>query len=94
VRALIGGVQFRATIDNESKILNSEPLRFAGVDHIARLKDLTAYAVHFGTWFRYGETDRRQTGLPLVQEVVIEIDNRVDNTFPKTGANRPGVVLE
>jgi phage gp37-like protein len=86
VRAIISGVQFKATIDSESKILNSEPMRLAGVDHIARLKDLTAYAVHFGTWFRYSEADRRQSG-QLVQEVVITIDN----TFEKGESNLPGV---
>lgn len=88
VKATIGGLQFKATLGDESKILNPEPMRWAGVDHIARLKDLAAYAVHFGTWFRYSETDRTQPG-QLVQEVVITIDN----TFEKGESNLPGVVL-
>lgn len=89
VKQFIGGLQFRGTIGDESRILNSEPMRWAGVDHIARLNDLTAYAVHFGTWFRYSEQDRTQPG-PLVQELIITIEN----TFPKGESNLPGVVLK
>jgi phage gp37-like protein len=88
VKAIIGGLQLDGIIGDESKILNSEPMRWAGVDHIARLKDLSAYAVHFGTWFRYAEPDRTQLG-QLVQEVVITINN----TFEKGESNLPGVVL-
>src|ERR1700754_52079 len=84
IRLAVGGLQFRATLGSESKIINPEPLRYAGVDHIARLKDLTAYAVHFGTWFRYSEPDRTQPG-QLVQELIITIDN----TFEKGESNLP-----
>jgi hypothetical protein len=89
VRSLLGGVKFQTPVGNEMVTLNSEPLIYAGVEYITRLADLTAYAVHFDTYFRHREPDRSQPG-QLVQELVITIEN----TFEKGESNLPGVVLE
>jgi uncharacterized protein DUF1834 len=85
----LGGLRFKAIEGSESILLNGEPLRFDGVEYLARLSGLTAYAVHFATYFRYAETDRRVQG-PLVQELIVTIE-------PKNAAreetNLPGVSL-
>jgi phage gp37-like protein len=88
VKSVLGGLKFSVTIGEESKILNGEGLRYANVDFIARVPEMTAYAVHFDTWFRYGEVDRTVEG-PLVQELIFD----VENTFPKGESNLPGVSL-
>ncbi|MGA9768278.1 MAG: phage protein Gp37 [Blastocatellia bacterium] len=88
VRTVLGGLGIMAVLGTDSFLLNSEPLRFAGVEYITRLTDLTAYAVHFETWFRLGEPDRSQPG-QLVHEVVFD----VQNTFEKGESNLPGVFL-
>ena len=87
VRETLGGLKFTALDGAEPVLLNPEPLKYAGVEYLTRLPDLTAYAVHFDTYIRFEEKDRRQSG-PLVREVVID----VENTYPKTEANLPGVV--
>ena len=88
VRALLGGVRFTAIDGPETVRLNQEPFRYAGIEYLARLQELTAYAVHFDTYFRFSEPDRSQPG-PLVEELVFT----VENTFEKGDSNLPGVVL-
>lgn len=60
-RQILGGVQFETEIadEEEAELLNHAPLRFAGVETIGRLPDLTAYAVHFETMFHEWTPDRR-----------------------------------
>ncbi len=81
-------LQFKVVDGDETVLLNPEPLKPAGVDYIARLPQLTAYAIHYDTYFKYLTPDRTTTG-PLVQELIFE----VENTYPKDGSNLPGVVL-
>lgn len=86
-RYALGGLQFVTTVGDEKIALNGEPLRYADVEYVARLAELTAYAVNFTTWVRFSEKDRRVTG-SLVQELVFT----VENTDKTGGANLPGVV--
>jgi hypothetical protein len=86
-RWLLGGVRFFATIESQQVYLNAEPLRYGDVEYLARLPELTAYAVHFDTWFRFSEQDRTTPGT-LVEELIVE----VENTYPKGETNLPGVV--
>lgn len=87
-------MQFVAVIphegeDDEKIVLNTEPLNPAGIEHIAQVPELTAYAVHFDTAFVYRTPDRRTPG-GHVSEIKIEI-------FPSTGAtntSRPGVQVQ
>ena len=75
--------------DDEKIVLNTEPLNPAGIEHIAQVPELTAYAVHFDTAFVYLTPDRRTLG-GQVLEIEIEI-------FPSTGAtntSRPGVHVQ
>ena len=83
-------MQFVAAMEGGEKIiLNPDPLDPAGVEYIAHLPELTAYAVHFETGFIYATPDRREAG-SMVQEIAIRI-------FPgSAGRNidRPGVTLD
>src|SRR5205085_2393744 len=89
--------RFVATVGDEKIVLNQEPLnpasdpesRAPDIEYIAHLPELTAYAVHFDTWFIWATPDRREDGTS-VQEIEIEI-------FPSSGRtnhDRPGVVIE
>jgi hypothetical protein len=85
----LGGLRFKAIEGSESLLLNGEPLRYDGVEYLTRLPGLTAYAVHFATYFRYAEPDRSVQG-PLVQELVLTIEpTNVATNEP----NLPGVSL-
>lgn len=86
----LGGLQFVALDGQEQVVLNPEPLRPAGVDYIARLPNLTAYAVHFDTWFKHATPDRSVTG-PLVQELIFDVENQYQKGEPP---NLPGVILD
>jgi phage gp37-like protein len=88
-RAALGGLKFEREHEGSMLLLNPEPLKLSGVEYIARLPNLTAYAVHFDTYVQFSETDRRQPGR-LVSELIFT----VENTYPKGDANLPGVSLE
>jgi phage gp37-like protein len=90
-RARLGGLKLIAETDGsppEQIVLNGEPLKYAGVEYLARLPELTAYAVHFDTWFRFSEPDRGVVG-PLAQELIFTVSNE----YQKGDRNLPGVVL-
>ncbi len=74
-RQLLGGVQFEIEVEGEPEkiLLNHSPFLFAGVETIARLKDLTAYAVHFTTTFKEWTKDRR-VAIENVEEIELDID--------------------
>ena len=86
-------VQFTATFAPEGQapqqvLLNPEPLKPVGVQYLARLPQLTAYILHYQTYFKYFSPER-STPLPLVSELVFG----VENTYPKIPAEQlPGVV--
>lgn len=89
VRQILGGIQFEIEVEGEVEnvMLNHAPLIPAGVECISRLKDLTAYAVHFETMFHEWLPDRR-----IVPANVEEINLNVfvENTnLPEF--NLPGV---
>lgn len=84
--AALAHMQFVAVVGDEKLLLNQEPFAPAGVEHIAQLPELTAYARHYDTHFTYSTPDRRAPGA-AVQEIEIEI-------FPSsrgTNTSRPGV---
>lgn len=87
VREALGGLTLIADVEGEQIRLNDDPLKYDGVEYLARLPDLTAYAVHFATYFRYSEPDRTEQG-----ELVSELIFTVDNTYQKGDSNLPGVV--
>jgi Domain of unknown function (DUF1834) len=64
VQRALADLRFRVTVEGEDEpvLLNTEPLRPDGINYIARLPELTAYAVRFATAFRYASPDRRVAG--------------------------------
>jgi phage gp37-like protein len=71
--------------------LNLEPLRPDGIDYVARLKGLTAYAVHFETYFNWIEPDRRAAD-GTVEELVFEVTPL--GGLGQRAEGGPGVILE
>jgi hypothetical protein len=89
VRSVLGGKVFSVTDDGDTIYLNQDPLQYSGVEYLARLPDLTAYACHFDTWLRFSEPDRTQPG-QLVQELTLSINP----LNPETNeTNLPGVSI-
>ena len=90
--AALSRMQFVVVLEGDERVLlNEEPLNPAGVEHIAQLPEMTAYARHYDTYFLYGTPDRREPGAQ-VKEIAIAI-------FPGgAGASRPatlpGVTLD
>jgi phage gp37-like protein len=58
-RRLLSGLKFSKTEGEDSVLLNELPLTPSGVEYLARLPELTAYAQHFDTNFRWETPDRR-----------------------------------
>lgn len=80
VRKLIGGIQFEVESEDESEsvLLNHAPMIPAGVECISRLKDLTAFAVHFTTMFHEWMPDRR-----VVPTTIEEIKLKIHTALPE-----------
>lgn len=72
-------------------LLNLEPLKISGVEYLARLPGLTAYAQHFDTYFKWVEPDRRVADAQ-VEELIFDVTPEGDGS-DKPGA-LPGVVFE
>lgn len=88
VRRLLGGIQFETEFDNETVMLNHAPLLPTGVECISRLKDLTAYAVHFATMFHEWLPDRRVVPANIQEiglNVFVENNNLPDFNLPGVG---------
>lgn len=77
VRQLLGGVQFEIDNEGENEFLNHSPFVPAAVETIARLPDLTAYAVHFGTTFHEWMPDRTIT-VGNVDEILLGVEPRLN----------------
>ncbi len=88
-RRLLSGLKFSRLEGTESVLLNELPLTPSGVEYIARLPELTAYAQHFDTNFRYETPDRRVTvqGENITTGVETTEDSRM------RGDNLPGVFM-
>jgi phage gp37-like protein len=89
-RELLAGRRFRRAIGNEQVLLTLEPLRPAGVEYLARLPQLTAYAQHFDTYFKWTEPDRRAAPRP-VDDLIFDVTPLNAETEP---GGLPGTVLE
>jgi hypothetical protein len=103
VRQLLGGVQFETTLEGENDpiLLNHSPFKLAGVETIGRLKDLTAYAVHFTTTFKEWTPDRRIVNVFPADEILLDVqaelpgdhgdDDEGENTNPPGAQDDPSL---
>lgn len=68
VKGTIDDIQF-SVLDpvNGTILLNVQPFKPIAVDYLAKLPDLTAYAVHWETAFKYITPDRTVTATPINQ---------------------------
>jgi len=71
-------------------LLNLDPLKIAGVEYLARLPGLTAYAQHFDTYFKWIEPDRRAAGIP-VEELIFDVQTL---NGPSQPGETPGVTTQ
>ena len=71
-------------------LLNLEPLRPVGVEFMARLEGMTAYAQRFETNFKWTEPERREA-FANVEELVLEINPLGGSQEP---GGLPGVILK
>ncbi|HEY6334099.1 MAG TPA: phage protein Gp37 [Blastocatellia bacterium] len=83
-RDTLSGLQFQLVDQSDNAVLlNNDPLMPVGVEFIARLPNMTAYAIHFSTYFRYTSPDR--TSAPgAVNQVVFVLQGQRG-----VGANNP-----
>jgi len=90
VHATLDCIQFKKTDPATSLpvLLTLDPLQPAGLEYLARLPDLTAYAVHYDTYFKY-VVEPPAPG-PLVQELIFEVDGQ--EQFGTTVPGEPGVI--
>lgn len=89
-RDLLAGRRFRRALGSEQVLLTCEPLRPAGVEYLARLPQLTAYAQHFDTYFKWTEPDRRPAGR-LVDELIFDVSPLNEESGP---GGLPGVQVD
>ena len=75
--------------EDEPVLLTYQPLMPSGTEFIARLKEVTAYAQIFDTYFKFQSLDRSEAGIP-VSEFVLDVESLNDATLP---ANKPGVEI-
>jgi phage gp37-like protein len=90
VRRHLTGLRFLKPDGEDAVMLNTEPLTPSGVEYVARLTDLTAYAQLFDTRFKYATPDRRTppvTGMSITPTVEPTEDSRMQ------AKNLPGVVF-
>lgn len=92
VRQMLGGIQFVIELEDEvSQLLNHSPFEFAGVETLGRLKDLTAFAVHFTTAFHEWTPNRRMMMIYPADEILLDIEPPVEDENLSPTANTPGI---
>src|ERR1051325_571425 len=70
-------------------LLNLDPFQPDGIDYIARLQGMTAYAIHFQTYFNRTEPDRRVADT-MVEELIFDLTPLDGPGQP--APRRPGVM--
>ncbi|HEY6329116.1 MAG TPA: hypothetical protein VI756_07255, partial [Blastocatellia bacterium] len=90
VKSVIDDAQFFVQGADRPEPLNIQPFRPVAVDYMAKLKDITAYAVHWDTVFKYVGIDRSPK-LPLVRELVLDVASTGSLQGASPGA--PGVLI-
>jgi phage gp37-like protein len=89
VRSLLSGLWLETVVENETVPLTHDPLLPVANDFMARLPNMTAYAVIFDTSFNYQTLDRRGEGTP-VSNLDIDLSNQDSRVLPN---DAPGVKL-
>ena len=85
VRMLLSGLWLDAIVENESAALTHEPLMPVANEFIARLPNLTAYAVIFDTSFNYETLDRRGAATEI-NALALGVDKQNSGELPGESA--------
>lgn len=88
VREILSGLNLIIDIDNEKTDLTNQPLLPIGIEYIARIPNVTAYAAIFDTYFRYSTPDRTQAGID-VTEFTLNVESLNDTEIEEL--QLPGV---
>ncbi len=94
VRDILSGLQIETIAENadgedEEVLLTYAPLVPEGNEFIARLPNITAYAVPFNTYFKWSSKDRSANDGSAVEQVVLDVTSL--NTSGLRDENKPGV---
>lgn len=90
VREVLSGLRLSLIDDDEKVTLTHSPFKPSGVQYIARIPSITAYASVFDTNFRYSTIDRQEAGIN-VSELVLGVESR--NAPNNTTPTNPGVIF-
>lgn len=93
VRETLSGLTIRKVVnegeENEETVtLTISPLMPMSNQYIMRIPNVTAYAIIFGTYWRWKTVDRTTEGLP-VSELVLDVQSM--NSLVENPGNLPGV---
>lgn len=110
VRDILSGLRFKAEFENEDDekeefLLTNQPLKPNGIECIARLPNITAYATFFDTYFRFSTKNRSVPGTAVETiELDLKSTSRIDKEISdvvndevetnNAPANVPGVTKE
>lgn len=87
VREVLTGIRFKKVDAGENVLLTYQPLVPEANEFIARLPQITAYAIPFQTYFKWSSMDRSISGTE-VSELILEVDKNETKVLPD---ERPGV---
>ncbi len=90
VKKTLSGLSIQAVVDSETKILTQTPLLPITTEFITRKQNMTAYAVIFGTSFRWASPDRSAEAIPI-ESVTIDVESLMEHDTDPPG--KPGVVM-
>jgi len=93
VRELLGGLRFSITVDGTAYLLNTQILEPKGVENIARLANITAFAAIFETAFKWKTPDRTQEPID-VTELIVGVSSLNDAGKRRVTPELPGVSTE
>lgn len=91
VRELLTGRRISKVVDGVTHLLTSEPLIPVSNEFVAKLPNITAYAVIFETSFNWSSPDRTAEGIP-VTDFVLDVESL--NSPRQNEGLLPGVEFE
>lgn len=78
-------------LSKDGELLTLDPLTVSGVEFLARLPEMTAYAAHFDTYFKWTEPDRRADPVD-VTDLIFDVESLQQD--PNEPGKLPGVTIE
>lgn len=91
VRETLAGRRLKKLVDDEEVLLTFDVLEPVANEYIARLPNITAYAVIFRTWFKWRSPDRTGEAVD-VTDVIVGVDSLNEATV-QDPTNLPGVTI-